>query len=139
MSATEDMALAEVAEYRLSLWRACPHPLKYGDDGQLQCSGMNFLTARPEAIVAHVTGALIEPLAAIDVLWQECVWQGWSTPTYVSQMHAIAHEALGSRGFRHTPSIMPEHLREALARALGGLDVTPGEIADSIRALLRDV
>lgn len=48
LSAAEGLA----AEYRKNLWDVDPHEGKYGDDGQRQCGGVDFLTA-PMAVVGR--------------------------------------------------------------------------------------
>ena len=55
-------ARAEVDEewHRWFLWEACPHELKYGDDGEMQCGGADFRRDELWTLQRHVQEALGE-------------------------------------------------------------------------------
>jgi hypothetical protein len=46
--------------WREALWSMCPHDGKYGDDGEMQCRGYDFLRADRWSLVDHVRAAIIE-------------------------------------------------------------------------------
>ena len=47
-------AEAEIKQIRMALWLACPHPMKYGDDGEMQCHGADFLRDTTDSLIQHV-------------------------------------------------------------------------------------
>lgn len=44
---------------REALFDACPHPTKYGDDGELQCDGFDFARSPGDACAEHLAWALL--------------------------------------------------------------------------------
>ena len=40
--------------FRVLLWRSCRHDMKYGDDGELQCGGLDFKRCDPVSIARHL-------------------------------------------------------------------------------------
>jgi hypothetical protein len=52
--------LADDRAFRLALFFMCPHDMKYGDDGEMQCRGADLKRLPVEDVVQHVVGALRE-------------------------------------------------------------------------------
>jgi hypothetical protein len=52
------------ADYRRVLWESCPHPAKYGDDGEMQCAGADFVRDELTALREHVQLARLAALNA---------------------------------------------------------------------------
>ena len=58
--------LADDRAFRLALFFMCPHDMKYGDDGEMQCRGADLKRLPVEDVAQHVVGALRE--------WREKDW-----------------------------------------------------------------
>ena len=57
LAAYEERGQENVA-LRFGLWAMCPHDMKYGDDGEQQCRGMDFKHRSTEDILQHVVESL---------------------------------------------------------------------------------
>jgi hypothetical protein len=62
INADHQLAEAREREARLRYiaWDACPHDGKYGDDGEMQCRGADFLRWEPSLLQEHVRRALTD-------------------------------------------------------------------------------
>jgi hypothetical protein len=52
--------LNENLQWREFAWLSCPHPGKYGDDGEMQCQGADFRRGRIADLSEHLRAARVE-------------------------------------------------------------------------------